>query len=181
MSGQGERVVVGRVSGAHGVKGMLRVRFLGDDAGHLLGSRAIWLSSRDEAPESDPGARRHEVVERGAGRPGEVRLALRGVLDRDAARALQGAWVLLPVAELRPLEEGEHYWYELVGCRVEDQGGRTLGVVRELWDTPGHDLLVVVDDAGREHLIPAAPPFLRDVDLEAQRIRIDTIPGLVEP
>lgn len=175
------RVVLGRIVGAHGVRGALRVRVLGDGPEHLLAQPVLWLSTRGEAPESDPAARRAEVIRAAAGRPGEVRLELAGVGDRDAASALAGSFVLAPVEALPALPEGEHYWYELVGCRVEDEGGRVLGTVRELWETPAHDLLVVEDERGREHLVPACDPFLDDVDVARRRIRVRTLPGLLSP
>jgi 16S rRNA processing protein RimM len=118
----------------------------------------------------------------GSGRRGEARLALDGVDSREAAEALRGRLVLAPAGHLEPLSEGEYYQYELVGCRVEDGEGRTLGVVSGIWETGAPDVLVVVDEsaAGREHLIPAAGEFLREVDLEARRIVIDVPPGLLD-
>jgi 16S rRNA processing protein RimM len=178
---EARRVALGRVVGAHGVGGALRVRVLGDGPEHLLSLAELDLSTREEEPERDPSPRHARVRDASPGRAGEVRLSIEGVDDRDAALALRGAFVLAPASVLPALPEGEHYWYELVGCAVEDAEGRVLGTVRELWDTPGHDLLVVEDEAGREHLVPATDPFLRDVDVAARRIRIETIPGLIEP
>src|SRR4029450_12436801 len=88
-------------------------------------------------------------------------------------------FVVGDAALLRPLAEGEHYWFELVGCRVEIEGGGVLGTVREIWETGAHDVLVVADDAGRSHLIPAADAFLRLVDPAARRIVISPVPGLL--
>lgn len=172
-------VVLGRVAGPHGIRGQVRVTLLGDDPANLLAAPWVELSFARSAPESDPARRRYEVTFAGSSRPGELRLALAGVADRDAAAALRGALVLGDAAHLAPLAEGEHYWFELVGCRVETEPGRALGTVREIWETGGHDVLVVEDDAGRVNLIPAAEPFLRVVDPAARRIVIATVPGLV--
>jgi 16S rRNA processing protein RimM len=108
-----------------------------------------------------------------------VRIALEGVADRDAAAALRGALVVGDAERLAPLPAGEHYWFELVGCRVEAEGGRALGTVREIWETGAHDVLVVEDEAGRKHLIPAAEAFLRRVDPAAGRIVVAPVPGLL--
>jgi ribosomal 30S subunit maturation factor RimM len=53
--------------------------------------------------------------------------------------------------------------------------------VREIWDTPAHDILVVTGTDGRDRLIPAAPAILRQLDLAAQRIVIEDLPGLTDP
>jgi 16S rRNA processing protein RimM len=170
-------VIVGRVVGAHGLRGELRIRLQGDVDNNLQAGSRLRLARE----EGDPKAVEARVRAIGSGRRGEARLALEGVDSRDAAEALRGRLVLAPAAELEPLAEGEYYQYELVGCRVEDGEGRCLGVVRGIWETGAPDVLVVADEeAGREHLIPAASEFLREVDLEARRIVIDAPPGLLE-
>jgi 16S rRNA processing protein RimM len=167
------------VAGAHGVRGQVRVTLLGGDPAHLRGAPWVELSFERAAPAQDPARRRYAVTFAGSGRPGELRLGLDGVSDRDAAASLRGALVLGDAAWLAPLAEGEHYWFELVGCRVETEGGRALGSVREIWETGAHDVLVVEAADGRVHLIPAAEPFLRVVDPGARRIVIAPVPGLL--
>ncbi|MDH5567995.1 MAG: ribosome maturation factor RimM, partial [Myxococcales bacterium] len=166
----------GRVVGAHGLRGQLRVSVLGDDAANLMRVPAVWLSPTEE----EPGAGRFEVASVAPGRRGEVRMTLSGVRDRDAADALRGLLVLGCVADLERLPPGEYYAYELVGCRVEDGAGRTLGVVRGIWETGAPSVLVLEGADGAEHLIPAADEILQEVDVEGRRIVIDAIPGLLE-
>ena len=152
---------------------------LGDGPDHLLSLDSVALSSRAEAPETDPATRVCEVRGSRAGRPGEVRLALAGVEDRDAAAEMRGTWVLADAADLPELGEDEHYWYEVIGYAVEDGDGKVLGTVRELLETPAHDVLVVVDDVGGQHLVPVVDAFVKEIDREERRIRIEAIPGLI--
>jgi 16S rRNA processing protein RimM len=173
-----ERVVLGQVAGAHGVRGQVRVAVLGDEPENLASAVWVDLSFDQREPLADRNARRYEVTFAGPGRSRELRLGLAGVADRDAADALRGAYVLGDAALLAPLAEGEHYWYELVGCTVVDEAGRELGVLAEIWETGAHDVLVVDGAAGR-HLIPAAEPFLRSIDTVARRIVLVPVPGLV--
>lgn len=172
-----ERVVLGRVVGAHGLRGEVRVHFFGDGPDNLLGVSGVWLS--DER--SDPAAVRYPVVAAGLGRTGEVRLALEGVTDREAAAALRGRLVLADPAELAPLEPGELYWHQLVGCRVYDRDGNELGIVREIWETGAHDLLVVEDDRGERLLFSTARELMPEVDVAARRIVVEVLPGMLEP
>jgi 16S rRNA processing protein RimM len=101
--------------------------------------------------------------------------------DREAAQALRGLWVSADRRALQPLPAGEYYWCELVGCRVEDQAGRPIGTVREIWETGAHDVLVVEGEDGRRRLLPAAEAFLKEVDVAGRRIAIDVIEGLLDP
>ena len=102
-------------------------------------------------------------------------------------------------ADLEALPADEYYWHQLVGCRVEEQvaeqdqereegheeegsevRGRAIGNVVEIWETGAHDVLVVRDDKGRQHLIPTAREFMQQVDLEERRIVVRLLPGLLE-
>jgi 16S rRNA processing protein RimM len=172
----GARVVLGRVLGAHGVRGGLRIRYLGDGPGHLLEADSVFLT-----PKGDGRARSYEVERAGPGRPGEVRVFLRGVDSREAAEALRGATVEVPEAALEALPEGEFYWFELVGCSVETEAGDAVGTVRELWETGPQDLLVVKGLDGRDRLIPTTRELVPEIDLEARRVVVVDLPGLLEP
>ncbi|MDJ0788445.1 MAG: ribosome maturation factor RimM [Myxococcota bacterium] len=174
-----QRVVLGRVTGAHGVRGFVRVRISGDDPGNLLSLSSVMLARAERGPE-DPSPRHHEIEEGGRGRPGEARIRLRGVSDRDAAEALRGAWVLAAPEALPKLSSGEHYWFELIGFEVATREGDLVGSVAEIWDIGPHDVLVVRDEAGRQRLIPTAGPAIHEIDDTHRRITIEALPGLLD-
>ena len=172
-----ERVVLGEVTGTHGLRGELRVRIAGDAPDHLLAAEAIWLGRRA----GDPEARRHVVLECGLARPGEVRIRLQGVQHRDQVSSLVGLLVSAPPSSLPALPDGEFYWYELIGCRVESEAGLAIGTVREIWETGAHDVLLVQDEDGVRRLLPTAAELMKDIDLEARKITVVDLPGLLEP
>jgi 16S rRNA processing protein RimM len=156
---------------------MVRVKWLGDGPEHLIQAQALRLGRTPD----DEFARRFEICGRLQGRPGEVRLGLEGIEDRDAAEALRGSWVLGDPRDLAKLPPGEHYWYELVGCRVETRGGEPIGTVKEIWQTGAHDVLVIEGSDGRRVLLPAVDEFLREIDVAGRRLVIEAIPGLLDP
>ena len=171
------RIVLGEIVGAHGLQGELRVRFSGDSPGHLLSCDAVWIGRLVD----DPEARRFAVETAGPGRGGEVRLRLHGIRSREAVAAWVGWLVSAPAAMLPALPEGEFYWFELIGCRVESASGEPVGSVREIWETGAHDVLVVEDEDGRCRLVPTAAELMTEVDLEARRIVVVDLPGLLDP
>ena len=169
--------MLGRVVGAHGVRGEIRVRWFGDGPENLLRAKRVELA--DARGLEDPAPLGHEIEGGGRGRAGEVRLTLRGVEGRESAEALRGRLVLIEASALPPAPAGEVYWYQLVGCQVELPSGASVGRVRELWEAPAHDVLVVVGADGRDRLIPVA--LAREVDVAARRIVIEDLPGLTDP
>ncbi|MFT5441979.1 MAG: 16S rRNA processing protein RimM [Myxococcota bacterium] len=167
---------LGRVVGAHGLAGQVRVRIFGDGPGNLFNCEEVWLGeSRD-----DPHAKAYKVHYGGTGRAKEARLGIEGIRDRDAAHALKGQLVLGNVAALEPLAADEFYWHQLVGCRVETETGELVGTVREIWETGAHDVLVVKDENGRQNLVPTARELAHEIDLEARRIVVTALPGLLD-
>ena len=177
MSMSAERIVLGEVTGAHGLQGEVRVRIAGDSADHLLGIETVWLGKRP----GDPEARRHVVSDVGLARSGEVRLRLEGIDHRDKVQPLVGMLVTASPGILPVLPDGEFYWYELIGCEVESESGLKVGTVREIWETGAHDVLLVEDEEGVRRLVPTAAELMRVIDLEAHRIVVVDLPGLLEP
>ena len=174
-TGAPDGVSLGRVVGAHGLHGELRVRATADELMNLLSVQSVRLA-RDEGG-ARPGE--YQVESARQGRAGECRLVLRGVSDRDAAEALRGATVLVRSEDLPKLPPGEFYAYELVGCEVFTADGRSIGTVRSILETGASDVLVIEGADRGEQLVPAVEPLLRQVDLAARRIVIDPPPGLL--
>ena len=172
-----QRIVIGEIMGPHGLKGEVRVRIASDDPEPILNAEAVWVGKNP----TDPEARRYRVQGCGLGRKGEVRLRFEGIEGRQAVERLIGMLVTSPATLLPELPEGEFYWYELIGCRVESETGEQAGTVREIWETGAHDVLVVEDEDGVRRLIPTAAELMKGVDLAAGRIVVVDLPGLLEP
>lgn len=173
------RVIAGRVVGAHGIGGEVRVQVLADDKALLLGTKRFALS---RIGVDDPAPSEIENEGGGTGRPGEVRLKLRGVADRDAAEALRGSLLLIDVADLPVLPAGQHYRFELIGCVVFSAAGVRFGVVSEVWDTgAAHDVLVIAGDDGKQRLLPMVAALMREKDIAGQRIVFEDVVGLIDP
>lgn len=172
--------MLGRVVGAHGIEGELRVRWLGDGPENLLRVSELLLARDENGAGSSPPERRRVIAAR-AGRAEEVRIRLEGVCGRDEAEAVCGSWVLTDAAALGAPQDGGHYWFELIGCTVLLPDGTPLGTVRELWETGAHDVLVVEGENGERHLIPAVDAFVREIDVPGRSIHVEPIPGLLDP
>lgn len=162
-------VVVGRIVGAHGIRGAVRVASATQPPDNILRYRPWWL---------DAGAGFRQVTvtsikPHGAHGDGFV-ASLDGVTDRDAADGLRGVEIAVPRSALPDLEAGhEYYWQDLIGLEVVDQHGSPLGPVRELIETGANDVLVVGGDGMRPVLIPFVDSVIETVDLDAGRIYVD--------
>ena len=165
QGGRAGFIVVGRVTGLHGVQGKIRVAALSGDPSGLLAAKSLRFDGGRE-----PGAaREHEVVS--AHRAGGCAVfTLKGIGTAEAAGALSGAVVSMRRDELPPLPEDEFYWADLVGCRVVDEEGSPIGEVIAVEAGAAHDWLVVARAGGGEGLLPVVEAFLRSVDVAARRV-----------
>lgn len=159
-------MVVGEIAGVYGVKGWLRIRSFTEPLENILAYRP-WRIGAEGAWSEAPKAvgRRH-----GRG----LIVSFEGVTERDAASRLVGKLIAVSRAQL-PDSDGEFYWADLEGLKVETSAGRMLGTVDHLVETGANDVLVVKGE--RQRLIP----FLRgrvvlEVDLQAGRIVVDWDP-----
>ncbi len=106
-------------------------------------------------------------------------VGIAGVGSIDAAQALAGLELRVPVDWLLPLPEGSFYHHDLVGCRVETTSGEIIGMVREVEGSRGGSRLVVTGARG-ELLIPLATEICTTIDSPGRRIVIDPPDGLLE-
>lgn len=145
-----ELVVVGRVGRPHGVDG------------------SFFVEGASEAPERfakgatllvEGIAAQVAASKRGAGGRPVIKL------DRDVPR---GATLAIRRADLPELEQDAYYAFQLVGLRVEEEGGRALGTVLEVENRPANDTLEL--DSGL--LLPLVDACVLDVDLDAGRILV---------
>ncbi len=163
-----ERVVVGRIIKPHGIRGEVSVQVLTDRPERF-------------APGSQLTGGSHVLVV-GSSRPHQGRLLVQfeGVEDRSHAERLRGL-ELEALADDQP--GGDAYLVsELVGMRVVDEDGRTLGEVAasvELPPAAAYDLLEILAPDGSSWLLPAVDEYVA-VDEDGDRLVVfDPPEGLV--
>lgn len=166
--------VVGRVARTHGIKGHVYVNpdtdFLEERfaVGAVLN---VGRSGDDWRPMSVTAVRFHQ------GRPV---IALSGIADMNAAVALNGAELRVPLTELAELPDGTFYRHDLVGCQVETVDGTVVGTVTHVDGDAGEHRLVVTGTDGTEILVPLVEAICPSIDPLHRRIVIAPPEGLLE-
>ena len=160
-------LVVAKVIKPFGVHGEMHVRVISDDPDRLKSLHAVHVEGVERRIQQ---ARRHT--------PGYV-VSLEGIETPEAAETLRGAELQIPSEHAAPLAPGRFYYYELVGLRVITAAGEDLGEVVGIQETGSNDVLIVGGAARREILIPAIDDVIIEVDVEAGKIVVDPIPGIL--
>ena len=156
-----ERICVAAIAGAHGVRGLVKLRSFTEDPEAV----AAYGPLTDEA-----GRRRFHI--RLKGKVKDLLLAqIDGVADRDQAQALRGTRLYVARAALPAIEEEDTYYHaDLIGMEVVDPAGRPLGRLRGVANHGAGDLLEIDGTDGRELLLPFTRAVVPQVDLAAGRL-----------
>jgi 16S rRNA processing protein RimM len=152
-----KRVMVGEIGRPHGVRGLVRLRAFTEDPAAI----AAYSPLTDES-----GTRRFAITLKG----GDI-AAIEGVTDRDAAQRLTGTKLFVERDRLPPPAEEEFYLTDLIGLIAVTEQGESLGAIRAVEDH-GAGAFLVVEGAGREHLLPFTKAVVPVVDIAGGRVTV---------
>lgn len=182
-------VELGRVTGAYGIRGWIKVEPYTARSDTLLGAKTWWLARPSAA--GDPGSAAAPQAWRiltSRTQGSHVVARLQGLDVRESAEALRGQRVFVSRAAFPAADDDEYYWVDLIGCTVHGLDGESpvvLGTVIEVIDNGAHAVLHIglVDAAGEPKrdakgrqammMVPFVAAHVQSVDLAARRIDTD--------
>lgn len=164
MPGTPERVAVGVVGKALGLRGEVFVRPDPDVAHEFAPGQSY------PTPDGDL------VIASSRVHSGRQVVHFTGVDDREATEPLRG--LVLTVARDAVELDDDAYWSDdLIGREVVDDAGAVVGVVEQTRDGFAHDYLVIARPDGGEVLVPAVEEL---VEITEDKVVIHAIPGLLD-
>jgi 16S rRNA processing protein RimM len=171
----GDLVQVGKIIGAHGIDGAVKVYSYAESAECFAAGKKLLLFGRT-------GTTAYDVLRSDAYKK-IMRVRLEGVTTRDQAETLIESDVFLPRQDLPPLEPDTYYWSDVIGMEVTSASGEYLGRVVQIIPTGANDVYVIETPpghaAGDEILIPAIASVVLDIDVPGKRMRVELPEGLV--
>jgi 16S rRNA processing protein RimM len=166
-------VPVGKIVRTHGVRGAVKVYAYGNSLAAQERGGCVYLRKL-----SGSGQSALTIVS--VAPQGRLLLVVFGELKSlEEAETLIGEELFLPEDKLPLREEGEYYYYQIIGLSVELKDGSGVGTVRSIIETGSNDVYVV-ESGGKEVLIPAVEDVICEIDLERGRIIIDPPEGLLD-
>jgi len=165
-------IVYGKITKAHGLSGGLKLLPFSRLPESLNSIKRIFIDI--------PGKHRPEPFRLDECRfeKGSAVIRLEGIDSIEEAEKLIGRDVYIEKSDLPELEEGEFYWFELIGLDVYTEDGRYAGRVESLIDRALQSVLVV-KDGGKEALIPLSAPIVKEINLKESKIIISPVEGLL--
>ncbi len=162
-----DRICVGAIAGAFGVRGEARIKSFCAEPEAIAGYGPLT---------TEDGARQFTLSITRAVKGGFA-ARLTGIATREAAEALKGTRLYAPRDKLPALPADEFYHADLIGLTVLDTGGAEIGRVRAIHDHGAGDMLEVTGPGGDMVLIPFTRATVPTVDLDRGRIVADPPEG----
>ena len=168
MSNNERRILLGRIVGAFGIRGQIKIE--------------SWTEPRDAIFRYQPwilrdalGNERQFDGARGKESGKHLVATFPEVTDRDVVEAMRGTDIYVLRSALPPPKAGEFYWIDLEGFRVVNVEGVDFGTVSHLFSTGANDVLFVRGD--RERMVPfVEPDFVKSIDFDGGLITVDWDP-----
>jgi len=154
-------ILVGRVAGAFGVKGEVRITSFTAEPLALVAYRTLLREDGQVAL----------TLTGGRAAKGGVVARAREIATREEAEAARGLKLYIPRAVLpEPDDADEFYIADLVGLEVVSPDGERLGRVRSVRDFGAGDLLEIEPVAGESWWLPFTREAVPEVSIAERRI-----------
>jgi len=166
-------IVVGKVSGAFGVQGWVKIFSHTEPRDNIL-SYSPWLIKKKESTISIE-------LEKGRQQGKTLVAKLKNISDRNAAEKLIGCEIFIQESQLKTLSDNDYYWRDLQNLSVIDLNGDLIGRVAYMMATGANDVMVVklTEEKAKlandkESLIPYLfGEVVKKVDLDKKLIEVD--------
>jgi 16S rRNA processing protein RimM len=160
--GSERKICVGQFAGAHGVRGLVKLRSFTAEP------EAIFTY----APLSDESGERVFKVALKSTASDHMIVTVEGIADKEAADMLRGDRLYVPRTVFPKTAPGEFYEADLIGMVAEDKEGKEYGRVMGVHDHGAGVFLEIGTSRKDSFMLPFKDPFVPKIDLKVGKVVI---------
>ena len=162
---------VGVITTTHGIRGEVKVYPTTDDVHRFEELESVLLDTGKEYRElkikSVKYFKQYAI------------LKFEGIDNINDIEKYKGKSLFVTRENAQPLGEDEYYIADLIGMEVYLEDGSHFGTLKDVMETGANDVYIIKTEEGKEVLIPAIYECILDVDVEAGKMEIHLLDGLV--
>ena len=155
-----QRLVIGEVLKPQGIRGELKIKTFTDAPEDVKAFKTVYID--DVA---------YKILSFRVGSDGAAYVGLRGIPDRNAAELFRGKNLEGERDDAPPLEEGQYYIIDVLGCSCETEDGEILGTVVDISNLSSD--IYTIEKAGKKILFPAVKGVVKKVDIQNKKLIVD--------
>jgi 16S rRNA processing protein RimM len=153
---------VGRIGKAHGILGEATIEVRTDEAEDRFALGAV-LQTESHGELTVASARVHNGI---------LLLGFEGIEDRNGIEALRNELLYADVDIDAPgIDEDDYHVLQLVGCKAFLVDGDDFGIVTDVLNLPGQDVLAIKTESG-EVLIPFVHQLVPVVNIKEKKMTV---------
>lgn len=151
MSNNDKLILVGVISGAHGIRGQVTVRSFTEEAKNLTSLPLQNLAGEKITLKFSHMAKRDLVC------------MMSGVKDRTKAEKMRGVKLYSLRSELPEIDENEFYFADLIGLKVIGLNGEDLGKIGGVHNFGASDLIEISVPKQKSQIYPFTKEFFPEI------------------
>lgn len=163
-----DQIVIGKIVAPHGVRGDIRILPQTETPELFLELDYLLLENGQKLNLARARFQKNLVL-----------VSTQEIQTMDEAEKLRGKNVLIKKEDLPKLPEGRFYVSDLIGFLCVDSGGNKIGKFKDTLQTGSTDVFVIINDEGKEILVPAIAENILQIDTENKKMIVH-LPEWVE-
>lgn len=167
------RITIGKIIGAHGIKGEIKVFPLTDNVRRFNKLKKCYVGKEDAD------GKLYEVSKARVDR-GNALLTFAGIDDRDEAEKLKGLFISVDREDAVKIPKDRYFIVDLIGLDVIDDERGSLGKISDVWNTGANDVISVKRSGKKELLIPFLKSCCYETNIEEGYMKVRLPDGLYE-
>lgn len=162
---------IGVIANTHGIRGEVKVFPTTGDPKRFEWLKEVYLDTGKEKLKWEVSKVRYFK--------NLVIVKFKGIDNINDIEKYKGKDLLVTRENAIPLEEDEYYFSDVIGSDVFTEDGEKFGILKDILET-GANLVYVVDHDRKEVLLPVIDDCVKEVDVEAHKIVVNILPGLLD-
>jgi len=155
-------IIIGRIIGAHGVKGHVKIMPFTERAENLTCYGPVSLDDGRMLDLKIIGTSKNMLI-----------CSAPELNNREAAEAIKGKTISVCREALPEIDNTDIYHADLIGMIVFDMQNNELGKIKAIHNYGAGDIAEMISANGRSEMLPFYPPFLKSIDEHNQKIIIE--------
>lgn len=167
-----EKFKVGIITTTHGIRGEVKVFPTTDDSRRFKRLKDVLLDTgKEELRLEIEGVKFFKNL---------VILKFQGLDSINDVEKFKGCGLYVPRANAVRLRRNEYFVADLIGVEGFLEDGSRFGVLKDVLETGANDVYIFDTERYGEVLVPAIKDCILAVDVEAGKMRLHLLPGLVD-
>ena len=162
---------IGLITTTHGLKGEVKVFVTSDDPKRLESLDTVFLMRKGERKDLKISTVRYFK--------NQAIVKFESYDRIEDVQELRGEHLYIDRDQAEPLEEGEYYLSDLIGCDVTVEDGSAFGSVKDVLQTGANDVLIVRREGKADALIPVIKDCIVEMAVDERRLVVHLLEGLV--